>query len=130
VVPGTGEPWETIVSLRVEDDPEPLLELRRLVGVHDAYELAGRADEMVNEGRHDDAARLYRRASELAPANHELRFWAGLGAAQGGDLDGGVDLVRAAIEEHPAWRELLERLPHAIAPAAGQVLRAMNTGTR
>ena len=32
VVPAEGESWETVVSLRVEDDPEPLAELRRLVG--------------------------------------------------------------------------------------------------
>ena len=54
---------------------------------------------------------LYQRASALAPENHELRFWAGLGAAQAGDLDAGVTHVLAAIEMHPNWRELLGRLP-------------------
>ena len=41
VVPAEGEPWRTSVSLRVEDHPEPLPELRRLVALHDAYRLAG-----------------------------------------------------------------------------------------
>ncbi len=56
----------------------------------------------MNDGRHDEAAALYQRASELAPDNHELRFWAGLGAAQAGDLDerrrAGAGGDRAAAE--------------------------------
>ena len=125
VVPAEGESWQSAVSLRVEDHPEPLAELRRLLRLHEAYELAGRADELVNEGRHDQAATLYQRAGELAPDNHELRFWAGLGAAQAGDLETGVGHVRAAIEQHPGWRELLGRLPSDVAPAASGVLAAL-----
>jgi uncharacterized Ntn-hydrolase superfamily protein len=121
VVPAEGEPWRTVVSLRVEDHPDPLPELRRLVQLHDAYRLAGQADELVNEGRHDEAAELYRRASDLAPDNHELRFWAGLGTAQAGDLDAGVVKVRQAIAQHPGWRELLGRLSPRTAPSAAAV---------
>jgi uncharacterized Ntn-hydrolase superfamily protein len=126
VVPATGEPWETVVSLHVEDDPEPLVELRRLVGLHDAYAIAEQADELLNEGRHDEAARLYRRASELAPGSAELRFWAGLGAAHAGDLDAGVADVRAAIEAHPPWRDLLARLPADAVPSAPAVLARLD----
>jgi uncharacterized Ntn-hydrolase superfamily protein len=122
VVPAEGEPWRSLVSLRVEDHPEPLDELGRLLALHDAYALAGRADELVNQGRHDDASRLYREASALAPTSHELLFWAGLGAVQAGDLDRGVADVRTAIEMHAGWRKLLARLPPEVAPAAPAVL--------
>jgi uncharacterized Ntn-hydrolase superfamily protein len=125
VVPEKGEWWNTLVSLRVEDHPEPLAELRRLLRLHDAYELATQADDLVSEGRHDEAASIYRRAGELAPENHELRFWAGLGLAQAGDLDAGVSQVLAAIEQHPGWRELLGRLPGDVAPSAAAVRRAI-----
>ena len=121
VVPAEGEPWRSEISLRVEDHPEPLSELRRLLTVHRAYRLAGRADELAGAGHHDEAATLYRQASELDPGNHELRFWAGLGAASGGDLDTALGEVRAAIEAHPPWRELLDRLPPEWAPAASLV---------
>ncbi len=113
-----GEPWEVLVSLRVEDHPEPLVELRRLYGVHRAYELAVRGDALTNEGRHDEAAVLYRQASELAPDNHELLFWSGLGTALSGEVDHGVALVREAIALHPGWAELLPRLTPDVAPAA------------
>ena len=122
VVGAQGEPWESVVSLRVEDHPEPLSEIRRLLGIHDAYRLASAADELVGEGRHDEAAELYLQAGALAPQNHELRFWAGLGAAQSGNLDLGVSEVQSAIAAHPPWRELLERLPSEVAPSAAAVL--------
>ncbi len=122
VVPAQGNPWDTVVSLHVEDHPDPLVELRRLVRLHNAYALANQADQCVNDAHYDEAARLYQQASELAPGNHELLLWAGLGAAQAGDLDTGVARVQAAIELHPGWRELLERLPADVAPSAGAVL--------
>ena len=129
VVGPEAAPWETIVSLRVEDHPDPLTELRRLLGVHEAYRLAGEADELVGQGRHDEAAGLYKQASALAPGNHELKLWAGLGAAQGGDLPLAVAEVRAAIAAHPPWRDLLERLPPQVAPSASTVLAALDGGS-
>lgn len=118
VVPGTGAPWETSVSLRVEDHPEPLVELRRLLAVDDAYALAGEADALTASQRHDEAAALYERAAELAPDNHELLFWSGLGAAQAGRLEEAVERVRRAIALQPGWAELLPRLGPETAPGA------------
>jgi uncharacterized Ntn-hydrolase superfamily protein len=128
VVPAEGEPWRTLVSLRIEDHPDPLPELRRVVQLHEAYALAGQADELLNEGRHEEAARLYVQASECVPDNHELLFWAGLGTVQAGDLDGGVAKVERAITLQPAWRELLPRLPAELAPAAPAVLARLAAG--
>jgi uncharacterized Ntn-hydrolase superfamily protein len=126
VAPADGEPWRCSVSLRVDDHPAPLVELRRLLGLHEAYDLASEGDECAAAGRHDEAARLYREASELAPENHELRFWAGLGAAQAGDLQTARSYVEAAIDVQPGWRELLGRLPAEIAPSAAAVLDLIN----
>ena len=122
VVPADGEGWETKISLRVEDNPEPLAELKRLIGLREAYDLAGQADALTNEARYDEAARLYVQASELAPDNHELLFWSGLGAAQNGELDTAVARVRQAIAMQPGWEQLLPKLPSDVAPAAPAVL--------
>jgi uncharacterized Ntn-hydrolase superfamily protein len=125
VVPAEGEEWETTVSLGVEDHPEPLVELRRLLALREAYDVAGRADALVNDGDHDEAAPLYAEASSLAPDNHELLFWAGLGAAQSGDLDLAVDRVRRAIALQPGWAVLLPRLPADVAPSASAVVERL-----
>ncbi len=127
VAPAAGEPWQRTVDLRVDDHPEPLAELDRLLDLADAYALATEGDELVGQGRHEEAGERYRTASELAPGNHELLFWAGLAAAQAGDMPTAVDRVREAIRLQPGWRELLARLEPEIAPGAPAVLQALET---
>ena len=126
VVPAEGEPWRRTVELRVEDHIDPLGELRRLLDLADAYSFADQADTLMAEGRHDEAGEAGRKALELAPANGELVFWAGLGMAQAGDLDAGVERVRSAIEMHSGWRDLLARLTPDIAPSAAAVRDALD----
>lgn len=128
VVPGAGEGYETVVDLRVDDAPEPLHELDRLLDLHDAYDLATQGDELTGAGDHAGAADRYERASALAPGNHELLFWAGLAAAQGGDMPTALDRVRRAIELQQGWRELLGRLEADVAPSAAAVLDALARG--
>lgn len=128
VVPAEGEPWGWSVDLRVEDHPEPLDELSRLLGLQRAYALATEADELTGEGRLQEAGAGYRRAAELAPDSHELLFWSGLAVAQGGDVDAGAAIVARATEIHPGWRDLLGRLSPEFAPAGAEVRRALGWG--
>jgi uncharacterized Ntn-hydrolase superfamily protein len=125
VVPGEGEAWQTLFDLRVDDHPDPLAELRRIHRLQRAYHLSERAEELLAEGRHDDAAPLFVRASEEAPESDELLFWAGLGAAQAGDMELALERVRAAAERSPRWLELLDRLGPDVAPAAPAVRAAL-----
>ena len=118
VVPATGEPWELEVRLHVEDHPEPLAELRRLYELQQAYELAGQGDELTGGGRHEEAAARYEQAFALAPGNHELLFWAGLGVVATGETERGLGLLQRAIALQPGWAELLPRLSSDTAPAA------------
>jgi uncharacterized Ntn-hydrolase superfamily protein len=126
VVPAAGDPWATVTALRVEDHPDPLGELGRLARLDAAYRLADEGDERLAEGRHDEASALFARACELAPESDELRFWAGLGAAQVGDMEAALAHVRAAIDVHPGWLELLRRLTPQLAPSAPAVLAALD----
>jgi uncharacterized Ntn-hydrolase superfamily protein len=128
VAPAEGEPWRLSVDLRVEDHPEPLDEIERLLDMAEAYRLANRADTLAGQGRHDDASGLYGRAAELAPGSHELLFWSGLAAAQGGDMETALRRVREAIAMQPGWAELLERLQPDIAPSAPAVSAALRDG--
>jgi uncharacterized Ntn-hydrolase superfamily protein len=126
VVPPEGDAWQRTVELRVEDHGEPLAELERLLDLADAYALATQGDDLVGEGRHDEAAERYTRAGELAPDNHELLFWSGLAAAQGGDMPTAMHRVGRAIELQPGWRDLLGRLEPDIAPSAAAVRAALD----
>jgi uncharacterized Ntn-hydrolase superfamily protein len=126
VAPATGESWETIVDLRVDDHADPLAELRRLLDLGDAYALADRADALAARGEHAEAASLYEAAAAAAPASAELGFWAGLGIAATGDLDAGAGRVAAAIAADERWGDLLARLQPEIAPAAPAVREALS----
>ncbi len=128
VAPATGEPWRARVDLRVEDHADPVAELRRLLGLQRAYELAGAADELMGEGRAEEAAGRYVRASELAPESDELLFWAGLAIAQKGDVLAGADAVRRAASVNPGWLTLLERLSPDFARAGAAVRRQLAGG--
>jgi uncharacterized Ntn-hydrolase superfamily protein len=125
VVPAEGETWKTVADLRVEDHPEPLGELRRLLDLHDAYELASEGDELVGQERADEAGERYRAAVELAPDNHELIFWSGVARFQSGDHEAGLERIRRAIEMRPGWANLIRRMPPEIAPEAEQLRRAL-----
>jgi uncharacterized Ntn-hydrolase superfamily protein len=124
VVPATGEPWRTRFELRVDDHPEPLAELRRLLALARAYELAGEADSLLAAGEHAQARSLYLRAAQLAPEADELTFWAGLGVAAD-DVAAGLELVRAAAAREPSWLALLDRLPAELEPAAPRLRAAL-----
>ena len=126
VVAPDGEPWRRTVDLRVEDHGAPLDELRRLLSLQRAYDLAGAGDELLAAGRTDEAGTLYQRAAELAPNSDELLFWSGLAIAQAGDLEAGVAAVRRAAEQNPNWLVLLDRLSPEFAPA-GEAVRQQIT---
>ncbi|HVW46912.1 MAG TPA: DUF1028 domain-containing protein [Solirubrobacterales bacterium] len=126
VVPGSGKPWETIVELRVEDHPEPLVELRRLVAMHDAYVVAGEGDELAGENRHDEAAAKYLEAYERAPDAIELEFWAGLALIRRGETDAGLAHLRATIAANAGWRELLDLLEPHTSPIAAEARRLLD----
>jgi uncharacterized Ntn-hydrolase superfamily protein len=125
VAPAEGEPWQRTVDVRVDDHPEPLRELERLLDLADAYAIASEGDDLVGQGRHAEAGERYRLASERAPGNHELLFWSGLATARAGDVARGLDQVREAIRLQPGWMELLGRLEPEIAPGAAAVKEAL-----
>jgi uncharacterized Ntn-hydrolase superfamily protein len=125
VVPAEGNAWSTVADLRVEDHPEPVEELARLLDLHEAYHLANEADELAADGRHDEAGERFQRASQLSPDNPELLFWGGMGLAQTGNVELGAQLVARAIELHSGWRELIARLDEGIAPGAAPVREAL-----
>ncbi|HKV86972.1 MAG TPA: DUF1028 domain-containing protein [Candidatus Dormibacteraeota bacterium] len=113
VVSGTpaGRPWEDrIIDLRVEDAPDPLVELRRLLRIKRAYMTDTEADRLEAAGQKEAATGKRLQGFELAPEMVELRFWAGLALAEGGDLDGAVALIAEAVRKDQRWVETMHRL--------------------
>ena len=125
VVRSRDEQWHRSLDLRVEDSAFPLVELRRLTRLRQAYDLGERADELTGQRRTREAALLYRRAAEVAPENDELRFWGGLALVQLGEREAGLEAVRSAITANEGLAELLRRLSPEISPSAPSVREAL-----
>ena len=110
----SAKPWEKIFDLRVEDHPDPVGELRRLVTVARAYRAATDGDNYVTAGRIDSALIAYRRASEFLPdsaTNGELAYWVGVTLADQGKVDESIPWFRRSFRLDQSWVELLWRLP-------------------
>lgn len=113
VVSGTrGEtPWaERVLELRVEDHPEPLAELRRLVALRRAYDLLDEAEAASAKGDVAIAGARLIEALRLAPGNTEILFWGAWGAASGGQAEVAKSLLAQVTAQEPRWLELARRL--------------------
>jgi uncharacterized Ntn-hydrolase superfamily protein len=127
----TGNPVEDRpVDLRVEDHPDPLRELRRLVGLRRAYGRADAGDQLAAAGDLDGALVEYEAAHRSQPDNHELAFWHGVALAATGREDEARAVLRQAFDAHAGWVELLKRLPAAgLFPDDGELIARL-AGTR
>jgi uncharacterized Ntn-hydrolase superfamily protein len=125
VVPAEGQPWQSVVDVRVEDSPDPLGELRRLVRLAAAYALASEGDDLLGQGKPDEAGARYRAANELAPENIELAFWSGVALLRGGDVEAGLARIREVIEAKPGWAELIKRVPTELEPDIERLREAL-----
>jgi uncharacterized Ntn-hydrolase superfamily protein len=114
IVKGTasGRPWaDRVYDLRVEDHPQPLAELRRLVTVARAYNRMNHGDECVAAKDWPCAEREYSAAQALQPDNAEMAFWAAVALASNGRLEAARPLFARAFKADERWRELARRLP-------------------
>lgn len=102
-----------IFDLRVEDSAHPIEELARLINLQRAYNLMTDGDNATAAGDFAAARQHYSAAMALAPNNHEMIFWTAVALASTGDVDASLPLFRRAFRLHPAWRELVTRLPAA-----------------
>ena len=111
----TGQPWrDRLFDLRVEDHPEPVAELRRLVGLQRAYLKLNEGDEMWTLGQVDQAMAAYQAAGQAVPdaaTNGEAAFWIGITLANGESPDQAIPYLRRAYAQDPRWAELVSRLP-------------------
>lgn len=126
----TGQPMtDKPVDLRVDDHPDPVAELRRLVEVHGAYAHVETADELAASGDLDGALAEYRTAHAKQPENAELAFWHGVTLAANGREEEARALLRPVFEQHEGWRELLRRLPDSgLFPEDPALLDRMTAG--
>ena len=107
----TGQSWiDRKVDLRIEDHPEPVKEMRRLLTVHQAYQHMNRGDLAIEVGDEALALKEYGAAMKLFPENLEMKFWTAVSLANSGKIEDSLPLFREVFEKGENWKKLLPRL--------------------
>ena len=110
----TGDPWtDRIVDLEVADHENPLIELRRLLRISQAYRHAQRGDEYMEKNEMDSALQEYSAATKLYPENPELPFWTAVTLAQTGELEKALLIFNDVFSRNGNLRELVPRIVQA-----------------
>jgi len=112
VVPAAGDGGPGF-DLRVEDAPDPIGELRRLVTLQRVYLELNRGDAMMSRGEFDRALAAYEAASRMVPdsaTDGEAAFWVGVAFATVGRVDEGAPFLARAAAFGDRWARLLPRL--------------------
>ena len=111
----SGEPsgvdWkDTKLSLRIEDHPTPLIELKRLIRVHRAYQHANMGDHYMETEEIDKALIEYSKAAEYYPENPELPYWSAIALANVGRLEEALPVFQSVFQRNPDLKTMTPRL--------------------
>ena len=107
----TGMIWrDRLIDLRVDDSPQPLVELRRLLNISRAYQHMDRGDEYIADKKIDSANAEYETASRLDPGNPEIQFWHAQTLVMAGEVDRALPIFKEVFKADSSWRILVPRL--------------------
>ncbi len=116
----TGKPWaDRVFDLRVDDHPEPLKELRRLVALNRAYNHMNAGDLAVEHKDNEGALREYAAAEKIAAGTEgvlpsrlaEMTYWHAVALVNMGRVDESLPLFKKVFAIDKNWAELTPRLP-------------------
>ena len=116
VVSGSiGEPiWRSDYDLRVDEHPDPVSELARLVRLRRAQHIDSAGDQSLGSGRMEHALALWEEARSLAPELEELAFGQARSLAdEGADPGTAAEIlapVLAKSDRCDLWIDLIARL--------------------
>lgn len=130
----TGQPWvDRKVDLRIDDHPAPLVELRRLLKVHQAYGHMNAGDLAVEKGDVQQAMQEYGAAEALFPDNLEMKYWHAIALANAGKLSEALPLFQAVFKKDGNWKTLTPRLTKngmlTVSPEALQAILQLRAKT-
>jgi len=108
----TGQAWkDRTFDLRVDDSPQPLVELRRLVKLQRAYNHMNAGDLAVEKKDNEGALREYGAAEKLVPDSAEMIYWHAVALVNMGRVDESLPLFRKVFSMDKNWITLTPRLP-------------------
>jgi tetratricopeptide (TPR) repeat protein len=107
----TGLAWlDRLFDVRVDDHPEPLRELRRLVGVQRAYGHKMAGDSAFARGELERGTLEYEQARSLLPDNLEFPFWHAFALLSLGRTEQAAETFREVFSKDRNWAILGARV--------------------
>ena len=107
----TGNIWEDkLIDLRVEDNPEPIKEIKRLLKVYRAYEYMNNGDLATEKSNMKLAMEEYNAAMQMFPENLEMKYWTAVSLANTGDVEKSLPMFKEIFSADKNWKELTKRL--------------------
>lgn len=103
--------WEDrLIDLRVEDDAEPVRELRRLLTLFRAYEYMNEGDVAMEKVDRAGALKAYTAAQHLCPDNIEMRYWHAVSLVNMDMIEKSLPIFRKVFLAERNWLTLTDRL--------------------
>jgi len=107
----SGKIWEDrMVDIRVDDNPDPIKEIGRILKVHRAYEHMNNGDLAVEHNKMDLAMKEYSTAEKMFPNNEEMKYWHAVTLANIGKVEESLPIFKEVFEMNKNWVELTKRL--------------------
>jgi uncharacterized Ntn-hydrolase superfamily protein len=116
----SGKPWQDrIFDLRVDDNPLPLKELRRLVALQRAYNHMNAGDLATEKGDKEGALREYGAAEQIArntpdvPASrlNEMMYWHAVALVNMNRVEEALPIFKQVFTADKNWATMTPRLP-------------------
>jgi uncharacterized Ntn-hydrolase superfamily protein len=110
-VKSTGKLWEDrLIDLRVEDHPNAVKELARILAVFRAYEHMNKGDLAIEKGDEKTAMQEYAAAEKMFPNNTEMKFWHAVALVNIGKVDLALPIFKKIFAEDKNYIELTRRI--------------------
>lgn len=107
----TGNLWEDrMIDLRVEDNSQPVNEIKRLLKVYRAYEHMNNGDVAVEKNDMELAMKEYSAAMKMFPENLEMKYWTAITLVNVGELDKALPMFKEIFSKDENWKILTPRL--------------------
>jgi len=101
---------DRLTDLRVEDHPEPIDELKRLLRLHRVYSLVDEAEEIFTQGNHKKAVATIRKAIELNPNSDDAYVDLGMTYTKMGKKQEARKAFNKAVRLNPNMKTVISQL--------------------
>ena len=107
---GRGGYGDRLMDLRVEDHPNPIEELKRLLNLHHIYSLIDEAEEMLTLGKIEKALSTVKKAIKLNPNSDDAHLDLGMIYMKIGKKEKAIEAFKETLRINPKMRQVINQL--------------------